>query len=487
MVFASYEFVFVFLPIVIVVYYLLSRFTRLFVMQHIFLVFASLYFYAYFNFSYIKIIIGSILINYICARVLAHEKKEQPLGGNLGKKGEGRKIILVLGVLFNVLLLGYYKYYDFFITNINNAFNTHFALHRILLPLGISFFTFQQLSFLIAIYNKSEKLGSFTDYCLFVTFFPQLVAGPIVLYSEMMPQFSDARRRSLNLENFSKGMFIFVMGLFKKIVVADSVALFVNNGFALPSLGFGLAWATSLSYTLQLYFDFSGYSDMAIGMGKMFNIDLPVNFNSPYKSKSVTEFWRRWHITLGRALSTFIYIPLGGNRKGLKRTLFNLLIVFFVSGLWHGADWTFIIWGMFHGAMVLVERNVGEKLEQIPNIFRLAFTFLYVNALWVLFRAENFAEAMKIYRGMLDFGNWDISSISSLAMDGIVNFPVKVGVVYVFALLLFLYMVVFITQNSIKQAELFERNCVTAFFTSALFVLSTIHMSRLSVFIYFNF
>ena len=464
------------------IYFILPHCFNSYKIQHAFLVLASLYFYAYFNFSYLKIILGSIIVNYLIAKMMLRVE------GNVTKREEKlRKGVLIGGILFNVLLLGYYKCYDFFIENSNYLLGTQYFLRKILLPLGISFFTFQQLSFLISIYKRTEKLGDFASYCLFVTFFPQLVAGPIVLYSEMIPQFVDEKRRFFVLDNFVLGIYIFVIGLFKKVVVADTVAVFVDNGFGLARLGFAPAWIISLAYSLQLYFDFSGYSDMAIGMGKMFNINLPINFDSPYKSKSVTEFWRRWHITLGRALGAFVYIPLGGNRLGRFRTLINLMVVFLVSGLWHGADWTFVVWGALHGFMVAAERVLTAKLAPIPGFVRTTCTFLYINALWVLFRARSFDEAIKIYRGMLDFGNWDLASVSLLAIDGIVNLPISAALIYVLGSVGVLYGVVFYAHNSIERSHLFSKNYASMLLTSFLFVLSVVHMSRLSVFIYFNF
>lgn len=253
----------------------------------------------------------------------------------MSKNRKSSKLFFIAGIIFNIGLLAYFKYADFFIENFNYVASTNFLLLNVVLPLGISFFTFQQFSFLLSVYRNEEKVESFVDYCLFVTFFPQLIAGPIVLYSEMMPQFKDKCRRYVNYDNIALGIYIFVLGLFKKIVIADTLAIFVNNGFEnIPELGLIPAWIVTLSYTFQIYFDFSGYCDMAMGIGKIFNIDLPINFNSPYKSKSITEFWKRWHMTLGRALASYIYIPLGGNRKGKKRMYINLFITFCISGLW---------------------------------------------------------------------------------------------------------------------------------------------------------
>ena len=307
MVFSSYIFLFAFLPLVLLGYYLLSRLKDP-IYQRLFLIGASLFFYGYFNPSYLLIIVVSIFVNYLLAACIS------------GGKGKFQTVCFWLGVLFNVGLLGYFKYRDFFVENINALFHTSFLLKHIALPLGISFFTFQQLSFLVSIRKGEECLERFDDYCIFVLFFPQLVAGPIVLYSEMIPQFKDPRRRYWNWDNAAAGAYIFTVGLFKKAVIADTLALFVDTGFGSSSLGFCAAWATALSYTFQVYFDFSGYSDMAVGLGKLFNIDIPFNFRSPYRSESIGVFWRRWHITLSRALQSYVYFPLGGSRAGKLRT-----------------------------------------------------------------------------------------------------------------------------------------------------------------------
>jgi alginate O-acetyltransferase complex protein AlgI len=307
MVFSSYVFIFAFLPVVLSVYYALSRLKNG-IYQRLFLIAASLFFYGYYNTKYLILITASIAVNYgIALAIQTHRAK-------------AGRLFLVVGILFNVGLIGYFKYYDFFVENINAVFGCSFTLRRLLLPLGISFFTFQQLSFLISVWRGEEKVERFRDYCIFVTFFPQLVAGPIVLYSEMIPQFRDERRRFFHPDRFASGIWLFTVGLFKKAVIADTLALFADNGFGMTGLGLAAGWITAISYTLQIYFDFSGYSDMAVGLGRMFNVDIPFNFRSPYRSESISEFWRRWHITLGRALSTYVYKPLGGNRRGLART-----------------------------------------------------------------------------------------------------------------------------------------------------------------------
>lgn len=474
MLYSTYEFIFIFLPIVCIVYFSLSGIKSA-VPQHLFLVLASLYFYGYFNPSYLIIIIASVLVNYALAMFMT-------------KRRELDKIIFSFGILFNIGMLIYFKYMDFFIENINSIANTGFSSLDILLPLGISFFTFQQFSFLLSVLKYEEEVETFIDYFLFVTFFPQLVAGPIVLYSEMMTQFKDQNRRKIDVDNVAIGIYIFVLGLFKKIVIADTLSVFVNNGFE-TTLNLGLlpAWIISLSYTFQIYFDFSGYCDMAIGIGKIFNIDLPMNFNSPYKSKSITEFWKRWHMTLGRALANYIYIPLGGSRKGAVRTYTNLFITFLVSGLWHGAAWSFVLWGVLHGFFSILDRVFSRIVIKVPNVLRVASTFLIVNFLWVLFRASSMSEAYTVYKGMFNFNNLGISQISSIVSDGIIGFPSIINITIVTVMLSFSALLAFRFNNTLEKSKSFMFTIKSAVYLAIVFLVSVIHLSRVSPFIYFNF
>ena len=480
MVFSSYIFIFAFLPLVLLGFYLLPRLIaapgRLRRAQNLLLIAASLVFYGYFNVSYLLLIAASILVNYLLALAIQNGRRKQIV-----------KLCFVVGVLFNVLLIGYFKYYDFFIENINFLFRGSFALKHLLLPLGISFFTFQQLSFLVSVYKKEEQVEDFISYCVFVLFFPQLVAGPIVLYSEMIPQFKDESRCRFDSDNLARGIYMFCVGLFKKAVVADTLALFVDNGYAQSSLGLAAAWAVSLCYTLQIYFDFSGYSDMAIGLGKMFNIDLPWNFLSPYQSESFTVFWRRWHITLGRALSSYIYKPLGGSRRGRARTFLNTMATFLISGLWHGAAWTFVLWGGIHGLFVAGEKLLGDRLERVPKALRVGLTFLLVNVLWVLFRAESFSQAGMVYSGMLSFGSLELGQLAALVLDNSFDFPTIVDIAYLFSLLTVLLAVVFRCKSSRLLLEQFRCSGRSLAFTVFLFCFSVLHLSRGSIFIYFNF
>lgn len=474
MVFSSYIFILTFLPVVVLTYYALSH-LKDGLYQRLFLIAASLFFYGYYNVKYLALIVVSIVINYLVATGI--------------QKTSGRKsqLFLTVGVLLNVGLIGYFKYYDFFIENINLLFGSDFALRHILLPLGISFFTFQQLSFLVSVYQREEKVERLRDYILFVTFFPQLVAGPIVLYSEMIPQFKDEQRRFFNSENFSAGIYLFAIGLFKKAVIADTLAVWVDNGFGMSDPGLVGAWATSLSYTLQIYFDFSGYSDMAVGLARMFNIEIPFNFLSPYRSCDITEFWRRWHITLGRALSAYVYKPLGGNRNGLTRTCLNLFLTFMVSGLWHGAAWTFVLWGALHGLFTVIERITGERRKAVPKPVRISATFLIVNALWVLFRAESFSQAMTIYRGMVDFSHVNPAALNTIFYDGVISFPAIANYAFVTGTLAILLGVVFFGTNSSDLLQKFNRSKYAVLISALLFCISILCLSRNSVFIYFNF
>lgn len=479
MVFSSHVFIFAFLPLVLLGYYLLPRAVsgqRLRRAQNLFLIAASLFFYGYFNVSYLLLIAASILVNYALARAI-QDCRQQGLV----------KLCFILGVLFNILLIGYFKYYDFFIENINFLFHSNYALKHLLLPLGISFFTFQQLSFLVSVYKKEEQVEDFINYCVFVLFFPQLVAGPIVLYSEMIPQFRDESRCRFNGDNMAGGIFMFCIGLFKKVVVADTVALFVDNGLAQSSLGLVASWAVVLSYAMQIYFDFSGYSDMAIGLGKMFNIDIPYNFLSPYKSESFSELWRRWHITLGRALSTYVYKPLGGSRKGEFRACVNTFITFFISGLWHGAAWTYVLWGSIQGLLIALERPLRSKLAKIPHPLRVFSTFILFALLANIFRAENFSQLGMVFSGLLNFSNINIAQISALVLDNSFDFPTAVDIIYLFGLLAVLLFVVLRCKNSKEMLESFRCDSKSLAFTVFLFCFSVIHLSRGSIFIYFNF
>jgi D-alanyl-lipoteichoic acid acyltransferase DltB (MBOAT superfamily) len=390
--FNSYPFIFLFLPISFFVYfYLLGR--RLKTAARAFLVGASLFFYSWWNVIYLPIILFSMFFNYA-------------VGSTLGEKSKivqiHRKGLLFFGIAANLSLLGYFKYSDFFISNINLLFGASIPLLHLVLPLAISFFTFQQIAYLVDSYRGETKEYDFLNYALFVTFFPQLIAGPIVHHSEMMPQFASRWNLVKNYKHIAAGLFIFSIGLFKKVVIADGFAVWATAGFdTAPFLTLIEAWATSLSYTFQLYFDFSGYTDMAIGAALLFNIKLPFNFNSPYKAMDIQDFWHRWHMTLSRFLRDYLYIPLGGNRKGSFRSYTNLLITFLLGGAWHGAEWTFVLWGLLHGMALMLHRAWKSFGFSMPNLWGWLVTFLFVNFSWVFFRAEEWSDAVRVLKGMI--------------------------------------------------------------------------------------
>jgi len=469
--FSSYVFVFAFLPIVTLLYFASARlFARSF--QHGILVIASLIFYGWFNPYYLPIIIFSIAFNFQISRMMRPSYRQST-----------RKIFFILGVIGNVAMLGYFKYYDFFVENINVLFATDFAMKKLVLPLGISFFTFQQLSFLISSYKHNATVKHFIDYSLFVCFFPQLIAGPIVTYDEMMPQFAQDGNRKFNADNFAAGLFLFSLGMFKKLVVADTVAIVADSGFdKLVTMSFFQAWFTSLSYCLQIYFDFSGYCDMAIGLGKMFNIDLPVNFNSPYKSLGIREFWKRWHITLGRALTTFVYIPLGGSKNGKVRLYLSLFITFLVSGLWHGAAWTFVFWGVLHGLFIVSERIFDNYWSKLNTSFRCLTTFLLVNFLWIFFRATSWHNAVEVLKSHFNLNfEFTLKTFMPLAYDS------KAELMIIFPIFLVAIIIVFTARNSICYFQEFKPSSANAILTVVMIVISIVFMSRVSPFIYFNF
>lgn len=488
MIFSSYTFLFAFLPIVVIVYFVMAKYVNRTV-QHTFLVLASLFFYGYIDLingvrtgiPHVAIIMLSVIVNFGSAKIIAAIKENKSLI---------RKGIFIFAILFNVGLLGYYKYTRFILDNINIVFDTHFTIKYVILPIGISFFTFQQIAYQIRIWKREESVPSFLDYSLFITFFPQLVAGPIVFSQDVMSQYQDDKNRFFNIDNFSQGIFIFCIGLFKKAVIADSISLIATTGFTteLQSLSFGGAWATSLAYTMQIFFDFSGYSDMAIGLGQMMNIKLPVNFYSPYKSKSITEFWQRWHITLGRSLAVLIYYPLGGNRKGYVRTCINLFIVFLVSGIWHGAAWTFIIWGIAHGIVRIFEKIFDSQLAKVPSFIRVLFTFMFVNAAWVVFRAKSLDDALIVLQKMFMPDHISFDRLYMLATDGVLTYPNVVQNLYIILFIAVLLLICFVApKNSIDYYNSFKPKVRYALISAVLFCISVIHISKAGAFIYFNF
>ncbi len=417
MLFNSYEFIFCFVPFSVALFFILGKKDHR--LAILWLVVGSLYFYGWWEWIYIALIIASILFNY-CSGELLRPKPNMP--------HKIRKTILVFGVIFNLVLLAYFKYSNFLIDNLNELLSTNLSVEKIILPLAISFFTFQQITYLVDMYRGEVRGHGFLKYCLFVTFFPQLIAGPIVHHKEILPQFDKEKTWKFCSERFAVGLTFFSIGLFKKIILADGISKYANSTFDQVAAGavpnFTEAWSGALSYAFQLYFDFSGYADMAIGLACMFGIWLPLNFNSPYKAYNIIEFWRRWHMTLSRFMRDYLYIPMGGGRRGNIHQLRNILLTMLLGGLWHGAGWTFVIWGGLHGLCLVinhlwhnVKKKLGIDLEQRAwwsNWLSRIFTLSIVICLWVVFRAENMGVALTILKSMFGM-NYSLEALSSRA------------------------------------------------------------------------
>ncbi|MGB0748691.1 MAG: MBOAT family O-acyltransferase [Magnetospiraceae bacterium] len=414
MLFNSPIFLFLFLPAAMAGFFLFGRWGRDWAVG--FLVAMSLFFYGWWNPIYLVLLGFSMAFNFMVGGVLARAAgarsgspqapKDRRLAGPWG--------VLLAGVAVNIGLIGYFKYWNFFTDSVNAAFDLGWNFETIILPLAISFFTFQQITFLVDSYRGVVGRVRLLDYALFVTFFPQLIAGPIVHHSEMMPQFRKAGTFRFAHRNLAIGLTIFIIGLFKKVVLADGIAVYAtpvfNGALGGQELTFVEAWGGALAYAMQLYFDFSGYSDMAIGLARMFGVRLPLNFNSPYKAASIIDFWRRWHMTLSRFLRDYVYISLGGNKGGPILRYRNLMATMLLGGLWHGAGWTFVAWGGLHGLYLVVNnlwRNLGWRPKRGSfwrwpvHGFFVALTFLCVVVAWVPFRAESFSASALILEGMI--------------------------------------------------------------------------------------
>jgi alginate O-acetyltransferase complex protein AlgI len=409
--FNSLAFLLLYLPIVVAVFFWLGRLNRQYAAA--WLAAASLFFYGYWDHRYLLLLGTSIAFNYWMGYCIGHAP--QPI----------RKTWLGLAIGSDLALLAYYKYADFFIVSVNGVAGTNWPLLNIALPIGISFFTFTQIAFLVDTYQGKVNEYRFVHYGLFVTYFPHLIAGPVLHHKEMMPQFADPRNYRASALNISVGLSIFVVGLAKKVLIADNIAPIANAVFqpdAQPPLV--EAWIGVMAYTMQLYFDFSGYSDMAIGLSRMFGVQLPLNFHSPYKAENISEFWRRWHMTLSRFLRDYLYIPLGGNRSGPYARYRNLLLTMLLGGLWHGAGWTYVVWGGLHGLYLVIHQvwqglmtRLGWKTGTAYAVGARLLTFAAVAFAWIFFRAWDFATAADIIGGM--FGSHGVSLPSAARLfDG---------------------------------------------------------------------
>ena len=455
-----------------------------------FLVGASLFFYSWWNVLYLPLIVGSIIFNFLIGRQLLFKTDDSET------VSPSQRYLLIFGVVSNLSLLGYFKYADFLIENTNHLTGSGFSALNLALPLAISFFTFQQIAYLVDCYKRQVDSRGFVNYAVFVSFFPQLIAGPIVHNREMIPQFSNTENKLLSYKNIAVGLFVFSIGLFKKVVIADTFATWATAGFDVSAtLQFVDAWVTSLSYTFQLYFDFSGYTDMAVGLALLFNIKLPVNFYSPYKATNIQDFWRRWHITLSRFLRDYLYIPLGGNRLGEFRTCCNLMATFVLGGLWHGAGWTFVFWGFLHGAALIVHRIWCRFNIRLWSWLAWLITFNFVVVAWVFFRAKEWSHAIKVLKGMSGMNGVRLPDVIGVKLPVLHQFGIEFGdslinirgnlqtLIWVFLALLF----VLVFRNSVQVRERFRASWYTASATVIFLISSFLMLGEVSEFLYFNF
>lgn len=490
MVFNSYIFILLFLPTVIIGYYGLNHF-KLYKLSKIFLIIMSLWFYSYTNIKYIAVLFLSIIVNYCLCCILV-DNKQIKLGGATGKKS--RKIILIIGLVFNIGTLIYYKYFNFFVENINVIFSTNFNYINLILPLGISFITFQHIAYLIDCYKGEEVRYNFSDFFLSVVFFPKILSGPIVFHHEIIPQFLDTTKKNFNYECFAKGLVSFSFGMAKKVLLADNFGKIVTWGWdSLETLDSTNAILVMLAYTMQIYFDFSGYSDMAVGIGRMLRIEMINNFSSPYKALTPAEFWKFWHISLTRFFTRYLYIPLGGNRKGKIRTYINNMIVFLVSGFWHGANWTFILWGLMHGVAIVINRIFKEKIKTIHPALLWIVTFSFINIAWIYFRAPSISEGTLLVKKILycDFSTIDYNIVQCFDLPELEVFLGILGLslspYIVIACFAITVCAVLYTKNTSERLDSFKANISMMIIIPFLLIWSILSFSGVSTFLYVNF
>jgi D-alanyl-lipoteichoic acid acyltransferase DltB (MBOAT superfamily) len=472
MLFNSYEYLLWFLPAALVVFFALGRWP---LAAQAWLTLASLFFYGWWNPWHLPLILGSIAFNFAIAAAL--------------RRGAGGGV-LALGVAANLGLLGVYKYADFFLANAAWLAGEPPRLLHLALPLGISFFTFTQIAYLVDVHRRKAQEPHFVNYALFVTFFPHLLAGPIIHHSEMMPQFAQTTNKRPQWDNLAAGLFLLTIGLVKKVLLADTFAPIADAGFAAPAtLAAPAAWVAVLAYTMQIYFDFSGYTDMALGAARMFNIKLPINFDSPYRATDIREFWHRWHITLSRFLREYLYIPLGGNRHGDARTAANVLATFLLGGLWHGAAWTFVLWGLLHGVAMVVCRAWQRLGRPLPPLLAWAATFLFVAVSWVFFRATSLDNALAMLQAMAGANG----AAGAPTAAWLAQTAAKLGELlalppaWALALPATGLIVVWLRANSNALVARFHPTLASGTLCAVALPLCVLQLARVTPFLYFNF
>jgi len=476
MIFNSYVFLLL-LIVTLIVYYTFLHFHQSNLAKGSLIV-ASILFYGYFDYRYLIVLFLSIVWNYVC-------------GQGLWKKNS--RALLTIGIAGNVLLLFCFKYMNFFITNVNMVFHKDIALLKWILPLGISFFTFQQIAYLIDAYRKKVERFALSDFVLSSIYFPKITQGPIMYHQDFIAQLHDAKRRQLSYEELCLGLYMFTLGLAKKVLLADVFAQFVDYGYT-HDLNSTTAILVMLAYTMQIYFDFSGYSDMARGISRMFRLDLPMNFNSPYKAMNIQDFWARWHMSLTHFLTHYLYIPLGGNRKGEGRTYVNVFLVFLISGIWHGADWTFVIWGMMHGIGSIIHKKYAAFFAKLHPAFVWMLTFAFVNVAWVFFRASDVMEALHMLKTIAacNFGTVPLEMLKTLLLPELafllqlLPFAALLRIVP-YVILLGSILTCLICRNSDEKCQTYRVGTKKMFVVGILLFWCLISFSNVTTFIYFNF
>ena len=474
MLFNSIEFLFIFLPIVFIVYFLICK-SKLVKFANLWLTLASLYFYAYYKVEYLPIILSSILFNYVMSFFIEKDYTKKT-----------KKILLIFSVIGNLSLLCYYKYFNFLIETFNSLNLMHFDTMKILLPLGISFFTFQQIGYIYDIYKGEAKRTNIIDYSLFVSFFPQLIAGPICTFKELIPQFEDITKKVIKRENIYLGIFFITIGLFKKTILADNFTYFIEDVILTESMTeFFTTWTFAFSIALQGYFDFSGYCDMAIGLAALFNITIPINFDSPYKSVDISDYWRRWHITMGRFLKYHVYIPMGGSRRGEGRTYFNLFFVFLVTGIWHGANWPCILYGTLNGILVSINKLWKKTNIQINKNIAVLITFITMVFIAPLVMIKEIHQYFLSVKSMLGINTPFIPATIDNFNLVFSNPELKLNIILFIAS----FLIVFCCKNTNEVAPKYvqSNNSLYTFILAIVFVISVLSITKGSEFIYFNF
>lgn len=470
MVFSSLVFLFLFLPAILIAYYISPKKYR-----NIVLLVGSLIFYSYGGIKFLGVMIVSIVLNYALG-ILIYEYRRKKLK---------KRVFLVLALLGNISILAYFKYFNFFVDNYNALFGTSYVFEKIIMPIGVSFFTFQALSYIFDVYNGDKPQKSIINMALFISLFPQLVAGPIVRYGHVSKQIT-MRKEDINL--FGEGVERFIFGLGKKVLIANVLGEVADDIFQEGTTSIFLSWVGIVAYTFQIYYDFSGYSDMAIGLGKMFGFNFLENFKYPYISKSITEFWRRWHISLGSWFKDYVYFPLGGSRRGKVSTVINLLVVWMLTGLWHGANWTFVVWGLYFGIIIIIEKTFFMRvLEYLPSFIRVVYTMLLVIIGWVIFRSENIESVALYLKTMVG-----ISGDSVIRLN---DFFYVANYSYEF-ILAFLFAGPFL-RNALRRLEDSNIKVVSGFFSivfTPIFLIGILYLSIMTLvntsfnpFIYFRF